>query len=134
MLNLLSWRRSGFSAHADEPLEAPDLASLERLTRYITRAPIRLDAIKIDDGGRVRITTPPDPASGTTEVALDPLEWIHAVASQIPDRRQHLVRYYVAYASRTRGAGRLGARRPPVDERREHDREPSPGHSRNDGA
>jgi len=80
VLSLLAWRRSRFSAPADEPLEAPDLASLERLTRYITRAPIHLDA------------------------------------------------------SRTRGAGRFGARRPPVNERREQDREPSPGHSRNDGA
>ena len=59
--SLLSWQRSGFSAHADEPVEALDAASLERLARYVTRAPIRIDAIEIDDEGRVRITTPPDP-------------------------------------------------------------------------
>src|SRR5439155_20096721 len=39
----------------------------------------------------------------------------------IPDRRQHLVRYYGAYASRSRGAGRFGVRRPPRVERSEQD-------------
>ena len=115
--SLLSWQRSGFSAHADEPVEALDAASLERLARYVTRAPIRIDAIEIDDEGRVRITTPPDPRSGATELVLDPLQWIHAITSQIPDRRSHVVRYYGAYASRTRGAGRFGACRPPRDKR-----------------
>ncbi|MGH7820172.1 MAG: transposase, partial [Candidatus Binatia bacterium] len=113
-----------------EPVEALDTASLERLTRYITRAPIRIDAIEIDDEGRVRITTPPDPRSGATELALDPLEWIHAITSQIPDRRQHVVRYYGAYASRSRGAGRFGARRPPIAKRREQDQDPSPEQKR----
>jgi hypothetical protein len=60
----------------------------------MTRAPIRIDAIEIDNEGRVRITTPPDPRSGATELVLDPLEWIQAITSQIPDRRQHVVRYY----------------------------------------
>jgi len=92
--SLLAWQRSGFSAHRDEPAEAEDHPSLQRLVRYMTRAPIRIDAIEIDNEGRVRITTPPDPRSGATELVLDPLEWIQAITSQIPDRRQHVVRYY----------------------------------------
>lgn len=92
--SLLAWRRSGFSAHCDKPALADDRSSLERWVRYITRAPIRIDTIGIDDEGRVRITTPPDPRSGATELVLDPLEWIHAITTQIPDRRQHAVRYY----------------------------------------
>jgi len=119
--SLLAWRRSGFSAHCDKPALADDRSSLERWVRYITRAPIRIDTIGIDDEGRVRITTPPDPRSGATELVLDPLEWIHAITTQIPDRRQHVVRYYGAYASRSRGAGRFGARRPPQDKPPEHD-------------
>ena len=118
--SLLSWQRSGFSAHADESVLAEDRASVERLVRYITRAPIRIDTIDIDEEGRVRVTTAPDPKSGSTELVLDPLEWIHAITSQIPDRRQHLVRYYGAYASRTRAAGRFGACRPPRDKPPDH--------------
>jgi hypothetical protein len=128
--SLLAWQRSGFSAHADEPIQAEDRASLERLVRYVSRAPIRIDAISVDDDGRVRITTPPDPRSGATELALDPFEWIHAITSQIPDRRQHVVRYYGAYASRTRATGRFGARRPPIDKRREQDQASSPEQKR----
>jgi hypothetical protein len=85
--SLLSWQRSGFSAHADKPVEAVGRSSLERLLRYITRAPIRIDSIEIDDEGHVRIATPPDPKSGTTELVVDPLEWIHAIASKISERR-----------------------------------------------
>ncbi len=103
--------------HRDEPVEAEDHRSLERLVRCITRAPIRIDTIEIGNQGRVRITTPPDPRSGATELVLDPLEWIHTITTQIPDRRQHVVRYYGAYASRTRGAGRFGGCRPPRDKR-----------------
>ena len=33
---------------------------------------------------------------------LDPLEWIHQVVQQIPAPRQHMVRYYGAYANRKR--------------------------------
>lgn len=45
---------------------------------------------------------PPDPATGATQLALDPLELIHRLAQQIPDPRQHLVRYYGSYANRAR--------------------------------
>ncbi len=48
------------------------------------------------------LETPPDPATGATRLALDPLDLIHRLAQQIPDPRQHLVRYYGAYANRAR--------------------------------
>ena len=37
-----------------------------------------------------------------TVSVLDALDWIHAVCQQIPDRGQHLTRYYGAYANRNR--------------------------------
>ncbi len=61
------------------------------------------------DGPRVRVLTPPDPATGRTVLEMDALEFVHRVTTQIPDHRRHLVRYYGAYSSRTRGA--LRARR-----------------------
>jgi hypothetical protein len=42
---------------------------------------------------QVRITTPPDPRTGERERVLDPLEFVHAMCRQVPDPRQHLVRY-----------------------------------------
>jgi hypothetical protein len=37
-----------------------------------------------------------------TVLRLDPLDWVHALCQQIPDRRQHLTRFYGAYANRIR--------------------------------
>ncbi len=54
--------------------------------------------------GRLLVRTPLDPRTGATEVAFGPLELIHALSQQIPDRGQHLVRYHGAYSNR---AGRL---------------------------
>ena len=43
---LLSWRYSGFSVHATEPILPGDTDRQEHLARYITRAPLRLDAVE----------------------------------------------------------------------------------------
>ncbi len=48
------------------------------------------------------LQTPPDPCTGATTLRLDPLELIHRMALQVPDRGQHLVRYSGAYANRVR--------------------------------
>jgi hypothetical protein len=75
---------------------------LERMARYMTRAPIALGKVFQQKDGRVKLLTPLDPRTGKDYVLFDPLEWIHAVTTQIPDARQHLVRYQGAYANRVR--------------------------------
>ena len=51
---LLSWQHPGFQVHATEPVLADDKERQEHLARYITRAPLRLDAVKFT-GERVRV-------------------------------------------------------------------------------
>jgi hypothetical protein len=109
---LLSWPHSGFSAHAEQILAPDDTDHLERLARYLTRAPMPIDAVDAGDNGDVRLTTPPDPRTGERELRLDPLDWIHALCQQIPDPRQHLVRYYGLYANRSRSLWRRRTRFP----------------------
>ena len=111
---LLAWSPSGFSVHAEQVAPADDRARLERLARYITRAPMRLDALELVDGNVVRVRTPPDPRSGETECRLDLLDWIHAVVSQVPDARQHVVRYFGAYSCRGHMAPRPRPRTEPT--------------------
>ena len=89
---LLTWSPSGFSCRATEVIPPAEKDRLEQLARYLTRAPLRLDAVVEDNEGRIRLATPPDPSTGATERILDPLDWIHAVTSQIPDRGKHAVR------------------------------------------
>ena len=83
MHNLLSWVHPGFSVYAGPPVQAAAIASLESQARYITRPVLAVDALeKLDDGSLV-LETPPDPKSGATSIALDPLEWIHRITSHI---------------------------------------------------
>jgi len=110
MERLLAWSPSGFSLCCTQLVMPDEPDRLERLARYLTRAPLRIDAVEQDEEGRIRISTPPDPSTGATVRVLDPLDWIHAVTSQIPDRGRHGVRYYGHYANKVRGLRRLRAR------------------------
>ena len=102
---LLGWQHSGFSVHATEPVLPDDTERQEHLARYITRAPIRLDAVRFsEDGQQLEVRTPVDRQTGRTTMEFDPLELIRRLCAQIPAPRQHLVRYYGWYANRTRGA------------------------------
>ena len=103
---LLSWSPSGFSVHAEQRIPPHDTQQLEHLARYIARPPIRLDSVELLDDGRLGVTTPPDPRNGQTRQVLDPLDFIHALTTQIPDFGQHLYRYYGAYSCRSHTAPR----------------------------
>ncbi len=66
--------------------------------------------------GRVKLLTPCDPATGRDHRLFDPLDWVHAVTTQIPDPRQHMVRYYGAYANRARRLYRPAVEEPTAGE------------------
>ena len=76
MRNLLSWVHPGFSVFAGPPVEAAALTSLESQARYVTRPALPMDALQKLEDGRLAMETPPDPRTGATSIALDPLEWI----------------------------------------------------------
>jgi hypothetical protein len=100
---LLSWEHSGFSVWAGEPIGPGDSERQEHVARYVTRAPVRLDAIERKDQGKVLVQTPYDPRTGQRTLELDDLELIRRLCAQIPAPRQHLVRYFGWYSSRARG-------------------------------
>jgi hypothetical protein len=123
MQNLLSWVHSGFSVFAGPPVEAPEINSLESQARYITRPALAMDALQKQQDGNFAMKTPGEPRTGATLLVLDPLEWIHRITAQIPDARQHSVRYYGAYSNRTalprktaQGLGTFSPQSHPADE------------------
>ena len=79
---------------------------VERVERTMVRPPMAFGVVEETEEGRVRVQTPVDPRRGERGVELDPLEWVHALGRQVPDPRQHLVRYYGMYANRSRGTWR----------------------------
>jgi hypothetical protein len=111
--SLLTWVHSGFSVHVGGAILPGDHDSLEHLGRYITRAPLKIDAVR-ETAQTVIVPTPPHPRTGQREMELDPLEMIHRLCQQIPAPRQHLVRYYGHYSNRSRGARRGQARPRPT--------------------
>ena len=92
--------------YAASRVDALDFAGLERLGRYVTRPALATGAVTIRDDGRVDVSTPEDPRTGSATVTLDALDFVHAVVTQIPDARRHLVRYYGGYSHRRRAAVR----------------------------
>jgi hypothetical protein len=52
---LLAWQHSGFSVHVGEAIEPTARKSLERLGRYIARAPIASSKVKPQEDGRVTV-------------------------------------------------------------------------------
>ena len=119
---LLSWIHSGFSVHACQSVSPDDPERLEHLARYLVRPPMPFSAVERTHDRHVRVLTPPHPEHGSSELLLDPLDWIQAVTDQIPDPRLHLVRYYGAYANRCRNASHR-ATFPGVDANVESDAE-----------
>ncbi|MFQ5791692.1 MAG: transposase, partial [Acidobacteriota bacterium] len=101
---LLGWNPSGFSVYANQLVFDDEPERLERLARYLTRAPLGVDTVRTNDDGQVEVSTPPLPRTANTVLRLDPLDCIHSICQQIPDRGQHLTRYYGAYANRARRA------------------------------
>jgi hypothetical protein len=89
---LLGCVHSGFSVHVGPSILPDDNAGLEQLARYMTRAPLRLDAVR-ETAEAVVVRTPVDPRTGQRELQLDPLELIHRLVQQIPAPRLQMVRY-----------------------------------------
>ena len=99
---LLSWRHSGFSVYARQAVTEDEPGRVERLARYLTRPPLAQGRLRTATDGSLLLQTPPDPKTGATTLRLAPLELIHRLTLQIPDAKQHLVRYSGAYANRVR--------------------------------
>jgi len=104
MNKLMEWNPSGFSVYAEQLVLDHEPQRLEKLARYLTRAPVRIDDLSETQDSRVSLTTTPHPLTGDTLLLLDPLDWVHAICQQIPDRGQHLTRFYGAYANRIRNS------------------------------
>jgi hypothetical protein len=77
-------------------LNSEERVRLEQQACYAVRVAMPMDCVGLAEDGRVQVLTPPDPRAGQMERLLDPLDWIRAVVSQIPDAGQHQMRYYGA--------------------------------------
>jgi hypothetical protein len=99
---LLSWRHSGFSVHTSVTVPPDDRDGLERLARYLLRAPVRRERLRVDEGAQAIIYAGRRRAGhevAAASAALDPKEFLARVLMNIPELRRHVIRYYGAYSS-----------------------------------
>jgi hypothetical protein len=94
---ILSWNNTGFSVWIGDPIEPEDEDSRRFLSRYIHRAPISLERIKVD-GGNVVVESE---ELGTATFA--PTEFIAELQQHLPNRYESVVRFYGECSYRARG-------------------------------
>jgi len=92
----------GFSLHAGVSIKPGQRAKLERLCRYVSRAPLAQDRLALSASGQVRYTLKTPWRDGTTHVVLEPLDFIARLAALVPPPRGHLTRYHGVFAPNSR--------------------------------
>ena len=94
---LESWKsgHTGFSAHNRVTVAPGDGAGLERLARYLLRAPLSLERLELD-GSVVHYRH--KRATKRRGEAFEAQEFLARLLQHIPAPRLHLVRYYGHYA------------------------------------
>ncbi len=113
-----SWKHSGFSVNNDVLIMADDKKGMQRLIEYIARCPFSLARIiKITDDDKVIYRTTktsclPFPERGNEELkaglkrnfeVFEPLDFLAEVVQHIPNKGEHLMRYYGWYSNKMRG-------------------------------
>jgi hypothetical protein len=89
----------GFSLHANTVVDAADRPALERLCRYLLRPLICADRLTQRPDGRVEYHfRRPDP-TGRTSWVTDGPSWCRRLATLIPPRRSHTVRFHGVLSS-----------------------------------
>jgi len=94
----------GFSLHAATAVRPDDRDGLEALLRYCLRAPFSNERLSLDPDGhvRLRLLRPWPKPGGRTEVTLEPLALLRRLAVLVPRPYSNLVRYYGAFANRSK--------------------------------
>jgi hypothetical protein len=106
--NMLSWPHSGFHVHLGPVIHEDERELLETTARYCARAPLALSRLTYDRQAQTvsyAYTTTYDNTQATESIT--PQELIARLIAHIPDRGEHTVKYFGAYANRTRGKRRM---------------------------
>jgi hypothetical protein len=104
------WRHSGFSVHNRIRTQAADAEGRQRLARYMIRCPFALNKMSYDGKSGMVIYRSKLHATLKRNYQLMPaLKWLRLLLNHVPDKYEHLVRYYGYYSNRDRGARRPAA-------------------------
>lgn len=104
---MLKWRHPGFPVHNRIRTKADDAEGRQRLSRYMIRCPFALEKMRYDrDSGMVICRSKLHATLKRNYQLMSALQWLRLLMNHIPDKYEHLVRYYGYYSNRSRGARR----------------------------
>ena len=95
-----TWKHTGFSVYSGKRINPKDKISTENLARYIIRASFSQERMKYYPD-RPMVTY--ESKYGKDIAEFEPLEWLAALVSHIPDKGGQTLRYYGHYSNVTRG-------------------------------
>ncbi len=82
-----------------------DTEGRQRLARYMIRGPFALEKMRYDrDSGMVIYRSILHATLKRNYQLMPALQWLRLLMNHIPDKYEHLVRYYGYYSNRSRGA------------------------------
>jgi len=115
---LRSWPHTGFNVDRSVCLQAGDNGGIERLAQYMARSPFSLARlIRITPAGKVIYKAEKDHCQKFPEPAsqdllpgakrnfqvFEPLDFLAELTQHIPNKGEHLIRYYGQYSNKARG-------------------------------
>jgi hypothetical protein len=104
---LSQWRYSGFSVHNEVRIGASDENGRQQLARYMIRAPFSLEKTEYKPDKGVVVYRSKMHASLKRNFQIMPgAKWLEMLLQHVPDKGEHLVRYYGWYSNRSRGQRR----------------------------
>ena len=117
-------RQPGFSLHAATCCEANQRDKLEKLCRTITRPAIANERLSMNERGQVIVRFKQPFRDGTTQVVLEPLDFIARLAALVPRPRLNLTRFHGVFAPNCKHRQQIVPRREP--EQAKPDPSPAP--------
>jgi Zn finger protein HypA/HybF involved in hydrogenase expression len=93
-----SWPHSGFNIHNGVEIDADDTKGRETLAQYIIKAPVSQERMLYDREDQKVVY-----ASKRGTVSYEPLDWLAAITSHIPNKGAQCVHYYGIYSNKSRG-------------------------------
>ncbi len=101
---LLGWRHSGFSIHYQVGIGSQDQPGREKLAQYILRAPLSQQKMRYHAKSHTVIyRSKMHPVLKRNFEVFPVLDWIAAVTAHIPNKGEHLLRYYGWVSNVNRG-------------------------------
>jgi len=92
---MLAWRHSGFSVHNQVRVAAGDAEGRKSLAGYMLRAPFSLEKTTYDAASGTVIYRSKLHATLKRNFQVMPgAQWLELLCKHIPDRHEHMVRYY----------------------------------------